>query len=256
MMNCNDIRQSLYVFLDGEFDAPEELAFLAHVEHCGHCSAMLYREKVFLSAYHQNLPIVPSPEGLEARIRLAIKGENAQSPISPGKKLWDSQRFWGTLAAVLMLVPSWFIWDALSYPPMEEGESLAYEVMTTHLQPPPRERQGQARDVQQFLTQHVSFPVDLPRFSDPQVALIGARLTEVGGREAVLLHYQIQGEKVSILQMPIDSQRRQFAEVPRIIRKNGYNTAIFRRSNTVNSVVTRVPANLERVIHASWKPGM
>jgi anti-sigma factor RsiW len=50
-MNCHDIRNAIYVYLDGEFAAPEELAFRRHVDLCDPCRDLLRRESDFIVAF-------------------------------------------------------------------------------------------------------------------------------------------------------------------------------------------------------------
>ena len=111
-MNCDDVQNGIYVFLDGEFAAPEEADFQDHIDQCDTCRALVVREARFLNMVRDHVQEPELPLGLETRVRASL--EAAGAPGSGDDTLARRFRSWwrtpwvgvpaGVTVAALLLV--------------------------------------------------------------------------------------------------------------------------------------------------------
>lgn len=270
-MNCDDIQKGIYVFLDGEFAEPERADFEAHVKACGNCRKKVERERTFLVGVRQAVPPVSMPAGLEARIREALAAAPAPDEL-PATKRPDARgasRFWLAAAAIMLLTGGTTAYLLSRSDSGDSGaarheiaapERLAAEAVATHQSQLPMEVRGSQTQIRRFLEANVPFRVDLAFADDPRVELVGARFTRVDGRDAVLLNYEVDGERLSVLQMA-DDPTAMTAHVdpgaelpPSFASQAGFDVATFRRHGVVSSVVgAGGTGNVQRLVRAAWQ---
>lgn len=257
-MNCDDIQKGIYVYLDGEFAEPERLAFEAHAHACARCRHRVERERLFISSFRAKVPTASPPEGFEERMRQAL----AAAPSPENKTSGPSGSRWSrpallAAAAALIAVPSVVAWRLTS------GESggehrVAMEAVATHQEDLPMEVRGSQRQIRSFLEANVPFRVEVPPVDDPRIELVGARLTRVDGREAVLLNYEVDGERLTVLQVAerpaAEPTQQPTDEAPTFSSQSGFEIATFKKRGVLSSVVGSAPSNVQRIVRAAWVP--
>lgn len=251
-MNCDDIQKGIYVYLDGEFAEPERLAFEGHAKACPRCRFRVERERSFLSGFREKVPQAPAPAGLEDRIRAALAAAPApEVERTPVRSSW-SRASLVAAAATLVIAPSWVAWRVIASD--DGGERVALEAVQTHQEDLPMEVRGSQRQIRQFLEANVPFKVEMPPVDDPRVELVGARLTRVDGREAVLLNYEVDGERLSVLQVAERGLEGPGDEPPTFSSQSGFEIATFKKRGVTNSIVGSAPSNVHRIVRAAWVP--
>ncbi len=246
-MNCDDIQNALYVYLDGEFAELEARDFERHVDACARCTKLMVREGRFLEAVRDAAPQDPAPAGLRDRLALAI--DNAPSPLPATLPVAPRPRGWAFALAAAALV---LVAVGLSVGTTASAENTVIdESVATHQKSLPMEVRGSHRNVSDFLQQNVPFAVDLPTFQDPTARLVGARLTRVHGREAVLLNYEVDGERMSVIQLAAETSVDD-AE-PAVQSKRGFDVWTFKRKGVLNSFVGRDARSVRRLVRAAYR---
>jgi anti-sigma factor RsiW len=254
-MNCDDIHKGIYVYLDGEFAEPERLAFEEHAHACARCRHRVERERRFISGFRAKVPTEQPPAGFEDRIRAALAAapppEVARAPRASG---WSRLSLIAA-AAALVVVPSFIAWRLAASGAAGGEQRVAMEAVATHQKDLPMEVRGSQRQIRGFLEANVPFKVEVPPVDDPRIELVGARLTRVDGREAVLLNYEIDGERLSVLQVaepPVAEPRQDLA--PTFSSQSGFEIATFKKRGVTSSVVGSAPSNVQRIVRAAWVP--
>ena len=104
-MNCDDVRNGIYVYLDGEFAAPEEADFQNHIDGCGECRALVVREASFLTMVRESVEEPDLPLGLETRIEASLKeaGSPGESPLVRDIRSWWRTPWVGAPVALRLL---------------------------------------------------------------------------------------------------------------------------------------------------------
>jgi hypothetical protein len=160
-------------------------------------------------------------------------------------------------AAALIAVPSVVAWRLTS----GEGggaHRVAMEAVATHQEDLPMEVRGSQRQIRSFLEANVPFRVEVPPVDDPRIELVGARLTRVDGREAVLLNYEVDGERLTVLQVAErpagEPAQPPTDEAPTFSSQSGFEIATFKKRGVLSSVVGSAPSNVQRIVRAAWVP--
>jgi anti-sigma factor RsiW len=256
-MNCDDIQKGIYVYLDDEFAEPERIAFEDHARACPRCRNRVERERAFITRFRSNLPAIQAPEGFEARIRAALAAAPApeQGRQAMGGTSTLTRVTLMAAAVTLVAVPSIAAWRLTATPSPAGEERVASEALATHQEDLPMEVRGSQRQIRQFLEANVPFKVEMPPVDDPRVELLGARLTRVDGREAVLLNYEIDGERLTILQVAAPAATAQKSDAPPTFSsQSGFEIATFKKRGVMSSVVGSAPSNVQRIVRAAWVP--
>jgi anti-sigma factor RsiW len=243
-MNCDDVKNGIYVFLDGEFAAPEEAAFTRHLDACPRCKCLAQREAGFLGCVKDTLGAPEASGDLRARIESSL----AATPLPA----WSEEsglhtprlrtNRWTYAVPALAASVAAFAYIALPAP-VASAEAVAREqVVAAHANPMPMEVRGSEESVRSFLQDNVRFAVAMPFAQAPTVKLVGARLTQVGGQVAVIYRYKVDARELSVLQRPTpqdaqDDEERQ----PFLGHLHGYRVVSWDDRNVVNTVVGDLP---------------
>ena len=261
-MNCDDIQKGIYVYLDGEFAEPERLDFEGHVRGCAICRRKVERERVFLTNVKERLPAVSAPPGLDARIRKALAAEPLPSAAERDAQSGDRRPvprwIWLAAAAVLIGTPLALVARGGGGPGSDAApERVAREAVETHQEDLPMEVRGSHGHIRQFLEANVPFQVDFSLAEDSRVALVGARLTRVDGRDAVLLNYELDGDRLTVVQVADPGAVVGAGdEAPQFTSQKGFDVATFRKRGVVSSIVgAGGRGGVQRVVQAAWKLG-
>jgi anti-sigma factor RsiW len=180
-MNCRECREQLVL---AEAGGPVSVPAREHLEQCAACREFV-RDGERLRAQMRILAESEhAPQELHERVQAMIDGRVA---IQHGHR-----RFWAGVAAAIILLTMagyglrWYHAERSLTP-----SRLAREFIVDHLNYLPGREEivsDSARDVQQWFQGRVDFPVRVPQL--PAAALEDARVCNIAGRRAVLLHYR------------------------------------------------------------------
>jgi anti-sigma factor RsiW len=239
-MDCREAERFVDLRLDGEIEPSEGALLEDHLARCSTCRSSFQVKGAFLAHVREKLHEAAeqerTPPGLRTRIVARV---NAASP---------AERFaWGravpaTLGISMIAVLSWS-WT--SGPPLVPDETVARHSINL----PPEVRAGDVGRVQSFLQQNLRYPVAVPRFehSNPNVKLVGARLSSFDDREAAYMMYDHRGAKLSLFAYPKPhrfSKPNDFREVQAGARtllvgqRRGYNVVAWENGDVVYSMVS------------------
>ncbi len=79
-MNCEQMNDLLWAFLDGELTAQEEEQMHAHLEQCADCRALLEQLQTLRTSF-SDLEEIPAPEGFAEGVMNRIKAESKPKVI-------------------------------------------------------------------------------------------------------------------------------------------------------------------------------
>ncbi len=271
-MNCDDVRNGIYVYLDGEFAAPEAAEFTRHLDSCGACRELAARESTFLTSLKGQLAATPSvPDGVRQRIERAIEADGAigrGDGAASGSvvRLWPRSRTGraaalGVAASLAALV---LFGVGLPTGAGSSDDATLVHAVAEHETPLPMEVQGSEETVREFVQDSVKFAVTVPFTDDPELELVGARVTRVDGRAAVLFQYDKGGKRVSVLQAavpvaaaasaPLLSASAEGAPDFKVGSRQGYGVMTFGGRGVTNAVVSDLPEReLRGLVHASYR---
>lgn len=193
-MNCKDIHKFVHPFIDGEFDEREEVAFSAHLTQCSACREIVAFEEAVKEKLKQTIVEAKAPQHLHERMRKRLDKEEKISRNFWGFRWYIWAPALGASAALLLVV----IGLKAGSSSEKELPAIAQQSVRWHrIELPLDVKDSKGSQIQEFFRNKVPFAVKLPRINNPRARLIGARLTQLRGQQAVKLMYSIDGQGVS-----------------------------------------------------------
>jgi anti-sigma factor RsiW len=136
-------------------------------------------------------------------------------------------------------------WSWTSGPSLIPEEAVARHSVNL----PPEVRADDAKRVQRFLQKNLRYPVAVPHFEtqNPNVRLVGARLSSLDDREAAYMMYDHRGAKLSVFAYPKParfSRPNGFEEIHAgshvllVGKRRGYNVVAWEAGEVVYSMVS------------------
>ncbi len=261
-MNCDDVRNGIYVYLDGEFAPPEEVAFERHIDACPGCRAMVCCESEFLSALRTSMDAPVASEALRARICDALAHcattarEDDRAPQALVVAAGGGWRRAVMPTAVAASLTAAVVWSMGAVADADKAPEVVDEAVAVHVKDLPMEVRGTEHQIREFLQENVPFAIQLPFRDEPNVRLVGARLTQLNGRSAVLFNYEYHGERLSVLQLAQPEGDGAFDRAGfQVEDRQGYRVVTYRHRGVTNSVVGHVgESEMLRLVPAGFSP--
>jgi anti-sigma factor RsiW len=193
-MNCGTLERYADAFVDGEVDASARIEVERHLASCFKC-----RERLeFASWMKKRLRSdaqAKAPEELRNRVRRALVEEREPS----WGRVDANWRATAAAAAVALLIFGvGRTLDGGGKMAQAGVAPLFEDVVRAHARPYPAEI-ARGDQVPAYFESQVGFPVRPVEFRDPSVRFLGARKVEVGGRHAVMLQYEAQGRRMTVV---------------------------------------------------------
>ncbi|TNF28356.1 MAG: hypothetical protein EP329_18025 [Deltaproteobacteria bacterium] len=252
-MNCDDIDNAIYVYLDSEFADVEQVDFEAHVQACPRCRSLIAREGRLLESVRDAAPRVVAPVGLREKVLLALEQAPAPLPREEAPRL-SRRRVPSWIASGIGLAAAAVLVVGLISGGADTTDQIAREAVAAHQTNPPMEVRGSERQIRQFLQDNVPFSIEVPFDGDPRVRLIGARLTRVNGRSAVLYNYEVDGERMSVVQVASHPDDLDPDRAPSVQSRDGFDVVTYRRKGITSSIVSSgAHPEMGRLIQAAYK---
>jgi len=259
-VNCSEIRSSVYVYLDGEFAAPEIESYDAHLDTCDDCRSYVHREAAFLEGVRESLEAPQAPAALRQRIEATL----AVTPLPEGaltqRARGDGRRWLAAAGLPAAAAVALVIFILLPGPPADaEVDQAIKHAVTAHHRELPTEIEGPSERVRDYLQRSVSFAVEAPLPESPGVKLIGARLTQVRGEPAVVYQYRVGARRLSVLQTMHRTRRHrpprseQGSIKRRVHHHQGYAVVTYENRGVTHAAVSSMPdTELMALVPASY----
>lgn len=180
-MNCNEFRKQR-ILGEAERILPSDLG--AHFAHCAECQRYLRDEERLRKELHKLAESEHAPQALQNHVAELLRRPRVE-------KQRGSRRWLAVAAALLLMLggEAGYLWYHHTQTLLPER--LAQEFINDHLHYLPGREQivsGSAQQVEGWFQGRVDFPVRVPDV--PDAALQDARVCDISGQKAALLHYR------------------------------------------------------------------
>jgi anti-sigma factor RsiW len=186
MSLCQSIDTLAMAYLDDELVAEERRELELHLLDCQACKKHMESERADISVVRKALIAPPAPDLLKARITRALDLEDREYARVQRRK-WTQWMLPGSAMMVGAAAIMMFVFMKPQAATTSAG-SVAQEAVRQQSRSMPMEVQGASTGP--WLREHFR-PIEPPRFTEPGITLVGARLTSVAGHEAALLKYVV-----------------------------------------------------------------
>ncbi len=207
MINCDDIRERLALYLDNELQGDDRAAFEAHAQSCESCASFVDKERAFLNAIRGSGPLHTAPETLKTKVARILNGP-AQATRSRSRLCWILP----VAAALLVLLLPIAIWRVVRQPYRpENGKPSPFALMASesHLrhirgQLPLEIESSDPQQISDWFANKVGFNVKLPSYQESSgqeilYALEGARLVGFQNDYAAYVSYHMKDRPISLV---------------------------------------------------------
>lgn len=205
-MNCALFQRHVDAFTDGEVDPTTQIEFEQHVAACAGCQETLAFEVKFREQVHDSLSGVTAPSDLRGKIRdslEAIEVDEVESNRAGFRVVPMPARYAVpvAVAASAVLAFSTFF-QSPSTPSVSQASTVPIleDVVRLHSSElPPDVSDTRPQQVRQYFRNKVAFPVMPTQFDRKDARFVGARLSNVRGKRAAALFYDVSGRRVTVV---------------------------------------------------------
>jgi anti-sigma factor RsiW len=227
-VNCQEARNFIHAYSDGELDLVTTLEIEKHISDCSQCARINQGLSALRSSIRDSSPYYRAPAGLERRIRSQVKQARTQAArysLRPAR--------WLAAAAALAIVAA-AVWVVLRGAPGRSDELLASEVASAHIRSLMAEsvhlwdvKSTDQHTVKPWFDGKIDFAPDVRDFKADSYALEGGRLDYLAGRPVAALVYRHEKHYINLFIWPADGQGDQGEAVA---SRQGYLLAHWVRS--------------------------
>jgi anti-sigma factor RsiW len=188
MSLCQSIDTLAMAFLDDELAAEERRELELHLLDCASCRHHVDGERGDIALVRKALVAPPASAMLKARIARALDAEDAAAARNERRR-WSQWLLPGS--SMLAAAAAILVFVGVGTPGSREGSTVALgDVAKQQTHSLPLEVQGASTGP--WLRDHFA-PVEPPQFTEPGIALLGARLLPNGiaNHDAALLQYLV-----------------------------------------------------------------
>lgn len=184
--HCDSIETLAMTHLDGELADEELRDFELHLLACGGCRDRVDGERAALTELRRRLAPPPAPDLLRARISRALDDEDRTASAAARKQRLAS---WLLPGAASIAAAAALVVFVTMRPPVAGDVPVAQVAVNQHMRGAPLEVTGAATTP--WIHRNYGAQVEPPRFADSMVRVAGARLTDVMGRKALQIFYDV-----------------------------------------------------------------
>ena len=195
-MNCTHCRHLLDAFHDGELDAATARDLESHLARCPACAGIHAQREALSTLVRAGTTPYKAPEGLRLRVQASIAHPTPALREPPS---WAQA---GTLAALAgALGMGLGVWIAIP----RAVDTIGDEIVVAHvasLRAAPKVSQIESRDrhqIKPWFAGRVTFAPLVVDLTPEGFELVGARLDQVGDRQAAVVVYRIRNHFVNVL---------------------------------------------------------
>ncbi|MCH7870968.1 MAG: zf-HC2 domain-containing protein [Planctomycetes bacterium] len=203
-MNCSEIRDYLFAFLDSELDAPLSIELQRHLDRCPECA----REAEIERSVGRRLAAALGVDradvvGLDGSVRRVMRMDGAEDASAAVVRRSSGWRY-ASAAAILLAVgaASWhfMVRSSSSHAPERFVDLMVSDL--EHFLEEGKPLQFASADpaaVSSWLLTATSFPVSLPSTASCSYELLGGRKCKIDGRSAAFAMYDANGTPASLV---------------------------------------------------------
>ncbi|MBV9107167.1 MAG: anti-sigma factor [Verrucomicrobia bacterium] len=206
LMDCEEVRQLLDPYVDGELDLTRQLAIEAHLAECNSCREAAQRITSCSRFIRVNLPVYRAPPGLKSKVRTTLANED-----KPKFRWFREHGRRLAYAAALLLLSCALAWTWLTLSPSKDKELIAEAVsnhsrslMVSHLVDC---ASGDQHAIKQWFDGKVDYSPPVADLTQAGYTLVGGRIDILEQRPVAAIVYQHGKNLLNLFVWPATSRK-------------------------------------------------
>lgn len=245
-MNCLEARQHWHLFHDSEGDAEVHLQINEHLRQCRECARWFTQQSALEESLARSLK-----GGMEPASALWDKlegGLEPPQPARPRKWLLFGSAFFALAASFFALAASLLIAVGLGLFSSTQTDlvslSVALHDKLASGQERPKFASTSHLEIEDYLKQHVSFPVRCPPREDAGFEALGGGTCTLSDDPVAYVVGRVDGEEVSLFILSRDSLAHFPEQQERLLREGTHH----RREGELDILMTQFDQNIVLVV--------
>lgn len=248
-MNCAELREYLFAFLDSELDASHSMEVQRHLDRCPECA----REAEIERTVRKQLAAAIARDATDVPPFKDTHGGMLQNVVGPAHT--SSTVHWGRLAsaAVFLVAVGGALWFAFGRGSPGHGEASFADALVKDFRhfldegQPLQLRSDDGARVSRWLADQTQLAVYLPSPPDGRARLVGGRKCKIAGRLAAFAVYDLDGTPASLVVLAADEDELAGMQCVRhadgihwVDRCRGHTVVACRRGELVYAAVSKL----------------
>jgi anti-sigma factor RsiW len=209
-MDCQEARDVIHAYFDGELDLVRTLDFERHIHDCQSCSRAHKGLAAMRSSIRGAGLYYKAPLGLEQRIRADVRKARGETGREAGGRPVSITWRWMAMAASLAFI-AFALWTLVRTPGVSQEKLLAQEVRASHV----RSLMGthlmdvesaDQHTVKPWFDGKLDFAPDVRDFKAESFPLIGGRLDYLADRAVAALVYRHEKHFINLFIWPAPNE--------------------------------------------------
>lgn len=254
-MNCRELREYLFAFLDNEVDAALSIEVQRHLELCPECAREAEIERAIRRQLANALDesneerTQASDQQLDEVFARVVSGDKPRLNSPAVRRRWVPRL--SAAAVIGIVVAIGFLWrsSGAAHHPNQLVDLLIADFEHFQAKGQPLQiASSDAVEVSNWVAEQTAFNITLPELGEQHGRLLGARKCVIDGKPAALAAYDIHGALASLVVMPgtypdIDSMERieQDGHTHWVDRCKGHTVLACKRGPLVYAAVSKLP---------------
>ena len=264
-MNCRELREYLFAFLDNELDAALSIKVQRHLEQCPECAREAEIERAIRRQLSQSLHELgeEATHAGDSQIDEVLQRITSNDKPIMNRVRRPSRRvvLLSAAAVIGFAVIVGVLWrgDAGHRPNQLVDLLIADFEHFQETGQPLQIASSDPNEVANWVADQTAFNVSLPALAEPHGKLLGARKCVIDGKPAALAAYDINGSLASLVVMPgtypdFDNMERieQGGHTHWVDRCKGHTVLACKRGPLVYAAVSKLPE--DRLLALMTKP--
>jgi mycothiol system anti-sigma-R factor len=205
-MNCDEARQWLNAYVDGELDLSRHLEVAAHVESCASCKKEAEQLTNFKSFVRSNMPVYQAPSELRSKIRATLRKESKtrfEWFFAYGRQV--------AYAAALIAIGCALSWTWFAVAPRKDNQ-LVFDAISNHARSLMLAHlvdcaSADEHTVRPWFSGKLDYSPPVPDLAQAGYALKGARIDMLDGRPVAAIVYEHGKHVINLFVWPAGDRK-------------------------------------------------